>query len=121
MPHSIARYGEKEIAVNTLPYVDATVHRDFANFLVSTLSDANPFVRVTYVFDARTITMADVINITEASVGLASELCNVEEVRYERVAVSDKIRVTAQLSRISTLEPFLLENHAWDVARLIGF
>ena len=120
---SIARFGEREISVNTIPYVDTASHRDFANFIVNAMGNAAPFIKASYIFDAAVpMSMGSVVSLTESEFGLSSEPCNVEAIRYESVdGHAERIAVHLDMSLNRTLGMWLLGSHAWAGAGRVGF
>ena len=122
-PNSIAKFGEREVTVNTVPYVDTASHRDFANFIVNAMGNAAPFIKASYVFDAEVpISMGSVVSLTESEFGLVSEPCNVEAIRYESVdGRMDRIRVHVDMSLNRTLGMWLLGEHSWAESGRVGF
>ena len=111
---SVARYGEQEVTVNTLPYVNTDTHKDFAEFLVAGLGEPNPFIEAQYILDTPTIFMDSLLNITEDKEGIKDDLYSVESVTYETMDVKDKIRVSVVAARQQNLRAWLLESTDFD-------
>ena len=112
---SIARYGLKEILVNTLPYVDTRQQLDFAKYMIGILAGGGNFASLIFKSNSVLARMGDSVKV---NVGNGARVWVIDGIVYENEKKKDLLKTTYRLSRPEDPPPLELDESIWGDFRL---